>query len=93
MVSRRISGAESTKRSAMILLNGGAGSRGQMNHSCSEFLCSYYDLIEAFKILSGLKRVDREEPLTGRRILYQRARVEVNWQKKHRDITENIFRQ
>ena len=40
MVSRRVSGAESTKRPAMILLNGGAGSRGQMAYSCSQFLCS-----------------------------------------------------
>ena len=31
----RVSGAESTKESAMILLNGGAGSRGQMAYSCS----------------------------------------------------------
>ena len=30
MVSGRVSGAESTKRSAMILLNGGASPRGQM---------------------------------------------------------------
>ena len=29
-----VSGAESMKRSAMILLNGGAGSRGQMAYSC-----------------------------------------------------------
>ena len=30
-----VSGAESMKRSAMVLLNGGAGSRGQMADSCS----------------------------------------------------------
>ena len=35
MVSGQVSGAESTKRSAMILLNGGAGSRGRMAYSGS----------------------------------------------------------
>ena len=32
---RAVSGAESTKRSAMILLNGGVPSGGQMAYSCS----------------------------------------------------------
>ena len=31
----------SMNRSAMILLNGGTGSRGQMADSCSKLLCSY----------------------------------------------------
>ena len=44
-------------RSAMILLNGGAGSKGQMAYSCSYFLCSY---VLMFFIAKGIEYKSRE---------------------------------